>query len=88
MASELHISSLVVHARADSAEAVAAALADLPGVVVHAHDGGRIVVTLETAREQDIVDGLAFIQRMDGVLSANLVFHHHDPASNPPGDTP
>jgi periplasmic nitrate reductase NapD len=75
-ASEAHISSLVVHVRVEDVPAFRDALARISGTEVHAEQGGKVVVTLETASEADIVTRLNEISLLRGVLSAALVFHH------------
>ena len=76
MPAELHISSLLVHARPSALAEVHAAVAALDGVEVHgASPQGKIVVTLETASEGDIVERLTAIRELAGVLSTVLVFH-------------
>ena len=80
MSAELHISSLLVHARPASLPAVRAALATLDGIEIHgASDAGKIVVTLETESSGGIVERLASIRDLAGVLSAVLVFHQIEP---------
>ena len=75
-AEELHISSFLVHARSDAVDRVAAAMAALDGVEVHGRsEAGKIVVTLESPGERAIVECLAAIRELPGVLSAVLVFH-------------
>ena len=82
MTDELHISSLVVHARPERLVAVCAAIARLPGAEVHAsNDQGKIVVTLETSNEGDVLTRLDQIGRMGGVMSAALVYHHVEAAA-------
>ncbi|PWC43070.1 chaperone NapD [Azospirillum sp. TSO22-1] len=76
MARELHISSLVVHARPEAADAIRPAMARLPGIEIHGEANGKFVLTLETESEQTIVDHLNTISLLDGVLAATLVFHH------------
>jgi nitrate reductase NapD len=78
---ELHVSSLVIHVRPEKAEATVAALARMPGVEIPAQASGKIIVTLETETESDIVTRLNEISLLDGVLSAALVFHHFEPAA-------
>lgn len=74
--SELHISSLVVHVRPDAAESVRAVAEGLRGVEVHAvSPAGKMIVTLETDTESDIVTHLNTISLLDGVFAATLVFH-------------
>ncbi|MTW19311.1 nitrate reductase [Rhodoplanes serenus] len=75
-ATEEHISSLVVHVRPEHRAGFGAALAAMPGIEVHAETGGKVVLTLETRSESDIVERLAVLSALPGVLSAALVFHH------------
>ena len=80
MPDEIHISSLVVHSRPERARAVADRLRGMAGVGVHGGiEAGKLVVTLETATEGEIVERLGVIQLLDGVLAATLVFHHFEP---------
>ncbi len=74
---EAHISSLIVHVRPEYAAATTYDIARLPGVEIHPNDpSGKLVVTLETQGEFEIVQCLGAIQELPGVLSAALVFHH------------
>ncbi len=80
MLEEIHISSLVVHSRPWQATAVAARLREMPGVEIRGGvEQGKLVVTLETASEAEVVEGLNAIQVLDGVLAAALVAHHFEP---------
>jgi periplasmic nitrate reductase NapD len=83
--SEAHISSLVVHVRAADIPAFRGALARISGAELHAEEGGKCVVTLETASEAEIVTRLNEISLLAGVLSAALVFHQveTDPPASP-----
>ena len=77
MPEELHVSSLVVHGRPERLAELRAHLAGLPGVEIHAvAASGKLVVTLETTSEQEILARLATISALQGVLAASLVFHH------------
>jgi nitrate reductase NapD len=52
----------------------------MSGVAVHGGQAqGKLVVTLETATEAEILERLSAIQLMEGVLSAALVYHHCEP---------
>lgn len=53
-----------------------AALRAMPGVEIHAQENGKMVVTLETGSDQEIVDRMTAISLLDGVLSTAMVFHH------------
>jgi len=72
---ELHIASLVVHAAPRRLESVTEAIAALPDALVHASSAnGKLVVTLEAGTAEAMTQAVACIQRIDGVLSAALVY--------------
>ena len=74
--SESHVSSLIVHVWPERADAVAEAIGSRRGAEVHARDPiGKLIVTLETENEFEIVQHLNAIQDLSGVLSTALVFH-------------
>lgn len=74
---EDHLSSLVVHALPANRDGVIAAIGRMPGAEVHgAHPNGKMIVTLDTAHESDIVTAINTIHDIPGVLSVALVFHH------------
>ena len=74
---EQHISSLVVHARPEHAATVVKALLSMPGAEIPVQDpNGKLIVTLETTTDSEIVDRINNIHAIPGVLSATLVFHH------------
>jgi periplasmic nitrate reductase NapD len=76
---ELHIASLVVHAAPRRLEGIAEAVAALPGARIHASSAnGKLVVTLEAATAEEMAQAVSRIQRIDGVLSAALVYQCAD----------
>lgn len=76
MAETLHIASLLVHARPELFEAVKANLRLLYGVELHQQSPlGKLVVVLETANEQQILERIDQISNLPGVLNAALVYH-------------
>jgi nitrate reductase NapD len=76
---ELHIAGLVVHAAPRRLEGVAAAVAALPGAVIHgSSSGGKLVVTLEAPSAEALTREVGAIQHIDGVLSAVLVYQCAD----------
>jgi periplasmic nitrate reductase NapD len=75
---EAHVSSLVLHVWPEHLAQVRAALAAMPGVEVPAEAGGKLVVTLETESESEIVSRMNEMSLLPGVLSAALVFHHFE----------
>jgi nitrate reductase NapD len=74
-ATEVHISSALVHVLPEATPEVARTVAALGGAEVHFADGGKIILTLEAASSADIADRLAVIGRQPGVLAATLVYH-------------
>ena len=71
----VNICGVLVHARPEHAAAVAATLADMPGVEVHAStDDGRIVVCIEERPDALAADTLAAIHGVGGVIGAALVY--------------
>ncbi len=79
MTAELHIASLVVHVAPRRVAGVAKMVSGLPGAEVHASSpNGKLVVTLEAASAEAMIQRVADIQRMDDVLSAALVYQCAD----------
>jgi len=79
MTSELHIASLVVHANPGPLAEVTQKIEAMPGARVHAASAnGKIVVTLEADSGDAVLSAVNFIQRIDGVLSAALVYQYAD----------
>lgn len=77
---EVHIASLVVHARPEHVAELEEAIAAFPGAAVAAADrSGKLVVTLESADERSIARQLDAIGALPGVLAATLVAHHAEP---------
>ena len=74
---EFNLCGVLVHARPRRQAEVRGVLAALPGVEVHAAlEDGRLVVTVEDAGHARAADTLSRIHRVEGVLSAALVYHH------------
>jgi nitrate reductase NapD len=73
------ISSVVVHTRAGTADAVARAIANVGDAEVRASDGsGRLVVLIETADDGGLFQTWRRIETLDDVLSVALVYHQVD----------
>lgn len=76
---ELHIASLVVHSTPRRLSSVAETIAAMPSAAVHASSAnGKLVVTLEAPDAATMSARVANIQRIDGVLSAALVYQCAD----------
>jgi len=80
LSDEMHISSLIVQAIPDTMPAITASVSAIPGLEVHAVSEGKMVVVPETANEGEIVARISEINRLNGVMSVNLVFHQVDQA--------
>ncbi len=82
----VHISSLVVHCRPEYVPAVIENIEALPEAEVPEHSAeGKLVVLLETANENIIMQRIGAIENMAGVINAALVYHQID---NDPGNSP
>jgi nitrate reductase NapD len=80
MTAECHISSLVVHSHPDRVQSIIEGIGILEGAEVHGGaDTGKLIVTLETDTESQVVERINAIQLLEGVLAATLVFHHFEP---------
>lgn len=73
---ELHIASMVVYSTPSRAALVADEVLKLEGAEVHGETNGKLVVTLEAATADEMMDKVRTIQHIDGVLSAPLVYQH------------
>lgn len=73
---ELHVASLVVHARPQSLATVKDWLLRQPGVEVYAEsEQGKLVVVMESEHAQPILDLIDATQALTGVINAALVYH-------------
>ncbi|MGU3494822.1 chaperone NapD [Xanthobacteraceae bacterium A53D] len=75
----LYIASAVVTARPEQCAGIARLIADLPETEVHAVEGSKIVVVMESQVHGEIGSRLATMSLMDGVFSANLVLERIEP---------
>lgn len=72
----MNISSAIIHARPGAVALVQAGLATLPGVEVHGiSPEGKMIVTIETEDDDGNVAAYELIGRLDGVMSAAMVYH-------------
>ncbi|MDD5250246.1 MAG: chaperone NapD [Rhodocyclaceae bacterium] len=81
----MNISSAIIHAHAAGMKHLRGHLESIDGVEVHAaSDEGRLIVSIESAGDRETADIFEAIQRLDGVLSAALVYSHFE--SDPDGE--
>ena len=80
----MNVIGVLVHATPANGAAVAAALAAMDGVEVHAvADDGRLVVTACDVGARFASDSLMAMNHVAGVLSTSLVYHAHEPDEEP-----
>ena len=76
--SEYHVCGVLLMSRPEQAPAVEQTLRRLPGVDMHANDGGRMVVTIEGPSYAHCADTMTELAVLDGVASSSLVYHQID----------
>ena len=80
---EIHISSMVVHAMPDYLLDVRKNIEELPGAEIHAESpDGKLVVVLESQTQTYITDVIEKIACLDHVLSTALVYHQIEPLAD------
>lgn len=76
---EVHISGYVVQAQPIEVEAITAAINKMTGAEIHgSNDQGKMVLTLETSKENDIGERIIAINSIPGVINTALVYHQID----------
>ena len=82
-ADEVHVAGAIVHVAPAHFAQVQAAIARISSVEVRATDGrAKLVVVAEAENAAAILDQLDQIRRIDGVLSALLVYQHAESAAS------
>lgn len=82
MNDEIHISSLVVHARPDAMATIRRAILALDCEIVPSEgDASRLIVLVERPSDRAVADTLDAINAIAGVFSALPVYHHAEPAA-------
>lgn len=84
MSDEIHISSVVVHARPEMVGSVTEKILALDCDIAPGTDGGaqgRLVVLLERPSDRAVVQTIDALHEIPGVLSALLVYHHAEPTA-------
>ena len=75
----MNISGVLVHANPKKLIAVRQSLGGLDGVEIHGEsEDGRLVVTIEDIGDKTAADTMLAVHRLDGVLSATLVYHNFE----------
>lgn len=75
----MNISSAIVYSVPGRSDSIRAQLAALPGVEIHTETGdGRFIVTIEDVPGVSVADTVMQLHRLDGVLSAAMVYQYSD----------
>ena len=83
MNEEVHISSIVVQGNPVQVDTIAAMIGELPRAEIPLSPGqGKLIVLLEANNESEIAERVAFINAIEGDLSAALVYHHCEPSGS------
>ena len=75
---EYHVCGVLLMSRPEQSAMVAEMLGTMPGVQLHANDGGRMVVTVEGDAYGQCADTITELATLDGVASSSLVYHQID----------
>ncbi|MCE6959863.1 chaperone NapD [Cereibacter sphaeroides] len=74
----LNICGCLVQTLPDRTEAVIAAIDATEGGAVHAHEPGRIVVTIEDTETRRASDQIMDLHQIPGVIGVTLAYHHFE----------
>lgn len=74
----VNICGCLVHSVPEMTDNVIAAINEIEGGEVHAHEDGRIVVTVEDTETQNASDQIMDMHQIPGVLTVTLTYHHFE----------
>ncbi len=74
----LNICGCLVHTMPDMTDQVMVAIAATEGGEVHAHEDGRIVVTVEDIEGKRASEQIMDMHQIPGVLTVTLTYHHFE----------
>ena len=75
----LNICGCLVHVMPDLAEQTIAMIEGMDGCEVHAHEEGRLVVTVEDTDEKKASDIIMDLHQIPEILTVTLSYHHFEP---------
>lgn len=83
MSDEVHIAGVVVRVLPECRTRASALIAQFDGTEIRVTDGrGKLVVVIEAASAREVLERLDAMQRIEGVLSASLVYQHAESAQS------
>lgn len=80
MNNEWHVSGLMVQARPEHFPALIPALLAIPDTEIPVQDQqqGKLVVVMQAARSQALLEKIESARNLEGVLAVSLVYHQQD----------
>ncbi|MBI3311579.1 chaperone NapD [Serratia quinivorans] len=80
MNNEWHVSGLVVQARPEKISQLVPALLAIADTEIPAQDQqhGKLVVVMQAASSQGLLEKIESVRNLDGVLAVSLVYHQQD----------
>lgn len=80
MNNEWHVSGLMVQARPEKFSALIPALLAISETEIPAQDQqqGKLVVVMQAARSQALLEKIESVRNLEGVLAVSLVYHQQD----------
>lgn len=74
----LNICGCLVHTMPEMSESVITAINAFEGGEVHAHENGRIVITVEDTSTRRASEQIMDMHQIPGVLTITLTYHHFE----------
>ncbi|PSL18273.1 chaperone NapD [Shimia abyssi] len=75
----LNICGCLVQTMPDMTQQVIDAINSTEGGEVHAHEDGRVVVTVEDTSDKRASEQIMDMHQIPGVLTVTLTYHHFEP---------
>lgn len=75
----LNVCGCLVHVMPGMVDSAIAAIDLMEGCDVHAHQDGRVVVTVEDTEGKRASDQIMDMHQIPGVLTVTLTYHHFEP---------
>jgi nitrate reductase NapD len=85
---EYHVASFVVYTRPEFGAEVEGSINALPGMEVHARENGKLVVTAEGERLNQLADLISTLNTVEGVVTVAPVYHEVATGDTTAGHTP
>lgn len=82
---EWHVASLVVRHQPAAAEALATAIAAVPGLDLALQQHSCMVLVQESDGTRGLMQSIDMLQALPGVITVNLVYHHVERQEPPAG---